>query len=90
MKATFELEPYQIQRMIELSAPEYGREKARQEELSKAYTIEEAATRLKVHPDTVYNWIKEGRIRYTITGGKKGYRISELACREFMGDVKIS
>jgi len=86
-KATFELEPYQIQRMIELSAPEYGREKAYQEQLSKTYDVEGAAKRLECCTKTIANLIKDGRIRYTMVG-KKGYRISELACREFMGDIK--
>jgi len=90
VKATFELHPYQVQQMIRLSAADYGREKALQEELSKVYTVEELAAKMSVHPETVYTWIKENRIRYTSTGNKKGYRISELARREFMGDAIVT
>jgi len=85
----FKVEAYERMRFIKEAAPAYGEEMAKQKALSKSYDVEGAAIRLECCSKTVLNLIKDGRIRYTPVG-KKGYRISEQACREFMGDIPVS
>jgi excisionase family DNA binding protein len=39
-------------------------------------TVEQAAERLQAHPQTVRKWLREGKLRGVMPGGKKlGYRI---------------
>ncbi len=42
--------------------------------------------RLDISERTAYELIRTGRLRYTCAG-TKNYRISEAACREFLGDI---
>jgi excisionase family DNA binding protein len=43
---------------------------------SRVLTVAEVAERLRVHPQTVRLWIKEGKIEGHLIGGTKtGYRI---------------
>ena len=42
--------------------------------------------RLRISERTAYDLVREGKIRYTCAG-KKNYRVSELAVREFLGDA---
>jgi hypothetical protein len=42
--------------------------------------------RLDISLSTAYALITEGKLRYTCAG-KKNYRVSERACREFVGDL---
>lgn len=42
--------------------------------------------RLDISASTAYALITEGKLRYTCAG-KKNYRVSELAVREFLGDA---
>jgi excisionase family DNA binding protein len=42
--------------------------------------------RLDISERTAYELIRSGRLRYTCAGAKN-YRISEAACREFLGDI---
>jgi excisionase family DNA binding protein len=48
------------------------------------YTVEEVASRLAVHPETVRKWIKNGQLRATNLGGRAGYRISRTALEQFL------
>jgi excisionase family DNA binding protein len=48
------------------------------------YTVEEIATRLSVHPDTVRRWIKSGELRAINLGARAGYRIPKSALDEFL------
>ena len=41
--------------------------------------------RLRISERTAYDLVRDGKIRYTCAG-KKNYRVSELAVREFLGD----
>lgn len=41
--------------------------------------------RLNISERTAYDLVREGKLRYTCAG-KKNYRVSELAVREFLGD----
>jgi excisionase family DNA binding protein len=41
-------------------------------------TVPEVAERLRVHPDTLRRWLRSGRIRGVMMGGRSGgYRIKE-------------
>ncbi|MDO7850407.1 helix-turn-helix domain-containing protein [Hymenobacter convexus] len=42
--------------------------------------------RLRISERTAYDLVREGKIRYTCAG-KKNYRVSEMAVREFLGDT---
>ena len=44
------------------------------------------AQRLRISERTAYELLREGKIRYSCAG-KKNYRVSELAVREFLGDA---
>jgi excisionase family DNA binding protein len=48
------------------------------------FTVEEVASRLAVHPETVRKWIKNGQLRATNLGGRAGYRISRSALEQFL------
>jgi len=48
------------------------------------YTVEEVASRLSVHPETVRKWIKNGELRATNLGGRAGYRIARSALEQFL------
>ena len=59
---------------------------AEQAQLSKVYTVAQLAERLGISVRSVGDLLREGRIRYARCGGK-AYRVTELACREFLGDA---
>ena len=41
-------------------------------------TVPEVAERLRLHPDTVRRWLREGRIQGAMMGGRAGgYRVHE-------------
>lgn len=47
-------------------------------------TIQEAATRLKLHPETIRRWIRSGQMRAALLGSDRaGYRVpaSEVELR---------
>ncbi len=50
------------------------------------YTVEEIAQLLKVHPDTVRGWLRDGRLRGRNFGGRTGYRVRQSALEEFLAD----
>jgi hypothetical protein len=81
------LENWEERRMMEAAAAEYGKEKARQDALTKTYKPKELVARLGLCTTTIYAAIADGRLRAT-PSGKKGYIISEQACREFLGDME--
>jgi excisionase family DNA binding protein len=53
-------------------------------------TVLEVAERLRVNEETVRRWVRTGRLRAVMPGGRKaGYRISERAVHDMMsGDQK--
>ncbi|MCI1187867.1 helix-turn-helix domain-containing protein [Hymenobacter sp. DH14] len=53
----------------------------------QAYTVKGLANRLNISERGAYDLVRNGEIRY-VCAGKKNYRISELAVREYMGDIK--
>lgn len=59
--------------------------------LEKLYSSREVAEYLKVTPETVWNWIKAGRLKASKVG--RSYKIREVDLREFIGqkyEVEIS
>ena len=58
---------------------------AEQAQLSKVYSVQTLAIRLEVGESSAYDIIRSGKIRY-VCCGKKNYRVSELAVRQYLGD----
>ena len=73
-------------RLLEAQQRDRLAAEAEQAQLSKIYTVATLAKRLGISVRSVGTLIRDGRIRYTSCGAKL-YRISELACREFLGDT---
>jgi excisionase family DNA binding protein len=47
-------------------------------ENERLLTVQEVSDRLRVHPDTLRRWLRGGRIRGVMMGGRSGgYRIKE-------------
>lgn len=47
-------------------------------ENERLLTVAEVAERLRVHPDTLRRWLRSGRLRGVMMGGRSGgYRIKE-------------
>lgn len=40
-------------------------------EPDRLYTVDELATVLHVHPQTVYRWLREGKVRRAVRPGRK-------------------
>ena len=58
----------------------------------RLYTVSEVAERLRVNPETVRVWLREGRMRGALMGGRRGgYRIkeSEVARVETQGPGEL-
>jgi excisionase family DNA binding protein len=48
-------------------------------------TVEDVARRLQASPFTVRRWLREGRLKGVMLGGKKlGYRITESELQRFL------
>jgi excisionase family DNA binding protein len=48
-------------------------------------TVQEVATRLRVNPETVRRWLRQGRIRGALLGGDRaGYRIPASEVDRFL------
>lgn len=47
-------------------------------------TVEDVATLLSVHPDTVRKWIKNKQLKAINLGARAGYRISRAALDDFI------
>ncbi len=47
-------------------------------------TVDEVATRLKVHPRTVKRWLADGKLKGKLLGDRAGWRITESDLRRFM------
>ena len=82
-------------------AQELARREAEQAALSVLYRVsgEEDPTRpwnglltyrLDISEKTARALITEGRIGYSLVGGKKGYRVSEAQVRAFLGEPSIT
>lgn len=50
-------------------------------------TVRDVAEQLKLHPETVRNWLREGRLRGTQLGGTKaGWRIPPSEVRRIVAE----
>lgn len=89
-QAVLSLSEPQEARMIEVAAAAYAKEKAEQEALSRVYLLKDLPARLKVSRTTLLKYLKlpqnQGGIRCRKVAGV--WTVTELACREWMGDVK--
>lgn len=48
--------------------------------------VDDVAARLKVNPETVRVWLRQGRLRGSRPGGTRmGWRVSESELRRFIG-----
>lgn len=54
----------------------------------KIYTVKEVAELLKVHWQTVLNYIKKGKIKAVKIG--KNYRVTELDLKSFISENKTT
>ena len=50
----------------------------------KWYTVEQIATLLQVHEQTIRRWLRDGELVGRSFGGKTGWRVRESALREFL------
>jgi len=51
-------------------------------------TVKEIAARLRVHPETVRDWIRSGELRGVRLGKRSGFRVSESDLRAFIESRK--
>ncbi len=51
---------------------------------SEYFTVKEVAERLKVHPQTVKDWLRAGKLEGVNFGGRTGWRITDAQLREFV------
>jgi len=56
----------------------------------RLYTVEEIASFLNVHPETVRKWIKSGEIKAIRLGGPAGYRVTQTALDQFLKERQDS
>jgi excisionase family DNA binding protein len=54
----------------------------------KLYTIDEIAQLLSVHPETVRNWIRTGKLSAINLGGSAGYRVSQSDLDAFLRSLR--
>jgi excisionase family DNA binding protein len=47
-------------------------------------TVDEVAERLRVHPESVRRWFRQGVLRGSKFGRRGGYRVSETELRRFI------
>ena len=48
------------------------------------FTVEEVAERLKVHPESVRRWLRDGRMRGFRMARRAGWRVTEAEVRRFL------
>ncbi len=48
------------------------------------YTVREVADRLKVHPQTLKDWLRSGELEGVNFGGRTGWRVTDAQLRDFV------
>ncbi len=48
------------------------------------FTVREVAERLKVHPQTLKDWLRSGELEGVNFGGRTGWRITDAQLRDFV------
>ena len=51
-------------------------------------TVAEVAQRIRVHPESVRRWIREGRLRGIALGARAGYRVPENEVERFLNEAR--
>jgi excisionase family DNA binding protein len=50
-------------------------------------TVKEVAERLRLNPETVRVWLRDGKLRGILMGGRRGgYRIAQSELRRFLSE----
>ena len=49
-------------------------------------TVQEVAAKLKLNPETVRRWLREGRLRGVKFGRRGGYRVSEAEVQRLLAE----
>ncbi|WP_026463522.1 DNA-binding protein [Adhaeribacter aquaticus] len=89
MNVELKPESYWDNKMLEKASEKYGDKKALMDTFSKVYKVgPELYQRLQLSKNTVYSLIHTGKLK-AFCVGEKGYRVTELACLELLGDTKI-
>lgn len=53
-------------------------------------TVREVAETLRVHPETVREWIRTGKLRGVRLGKRSGFRVEEGDLRAFVDRLKVA
>ncbi len=48
------------------------------------FTVREVAAKLKVHPQTVKDWLRAGDLEGVNFGGRTGWRVTDAQLRDFV------
>ncbi len=48
------------------------------------FTVREVADRLKVHPQTLKDWLRSGELEGVNFGGRTGWRVTDQQLRDFV------
>lgn len=73
--------------MIIARAAEAGAiEKAKQDALEKVYNVSGLVKRMNLSKATIYDLLASGELRKK-NAAKKGYQVTELAVRQYYGDI---
>ncbi len=48
------------------------------------FTVREVADRLKVHPQTLKDWLRSGELEGVNFGGRTGWRVTDAQLRDFV------
>ena len=51
---------------------------------SEYFTVREVAGKLKVHPQTVKDWLRAGDLEGVNFGGRSGWRVTDAQLRDFV------
>lgn len=57
---------------------------------NQAYTVEQLAARLNISQRSAYDLVRDGKIDHCCAGSTKGYRIGELAVRDYERSIKAA
>jgi excisionase family DNA binding protein len=56
---------------------------------SNLLTVREVAARLRLHPETVRRWLRDGRLRGARIKGSGGYRVLESEVQRLLNELTV-